>query len=207
MKVLLLLLFFFSLHPKAAAQAYYLVVPLGQSIFPEHGFLPGKKFVFYPTIDKYDFSGLKIRVEVFDDRKNLDLANVDCPGVMISNASEFAGQNGASKVYEYFQHTFHESNIVIDSLASDTLKVTLEALDSRLIGFGYVTPHGLCEMKMDYKSISKTYCIDITDTDKHSPISNKALVTRKTATRVITSAAIREVIEQFLIDLKALPLN
>ncbi|MEO6453809.1 MAG: hypothetical protein ABIN97_07060 [Ginsengibacter sp.] len=59
-------------------------------------------------------------------------------------------------------------------------------------------------MKINFKNISKTYCIDITDKDKHSPIGGNAFVTRKTATRVITSAAIREVIEQFLSDFKAI---
>jgi len=165
-------------------------------------FSPGKSFNFYPTIEKYDFLQTKIRVELFDARDSLKIMHLDCSQTEINNTSEFVGQAGASTVYPYFQHIFLESGIQIDTAASDTLKVELQAMDSRMIGFGKITAHGLCQMKMNYKRISKTYCIDITDKDKHSPLGRNALVTRKTATRVITSAAIREVIEQFLEDLK-----
>ena len=71
-----------------------------------------------------------------------------------------------------------------------------------MLGFGSITAHGLCKMEMQFKNVSRTYCIDITDKDPHSPISPTAFVTRKTATRVIASASIREVIEKFFIDLK-----
>jgi len=185
------------------AQFFYLIGPIGQAIMPEHGFLPGKAFKFYPTIDKYDFSGQKIRVELYDKRDVLQLATLSCSTVEIENKTEFAGLNGTVKVGEYFQNLFSQSGIVPDSLASDTLQVYLQALDARMIGFGSITAHGLCQMQMQFKNISKTYCVDITDKDPHSPIGRNAFVTRKTATRVIASASIREVIEQFFVDLKA----
>jgi hypothetical protein len=181
---------------------FYNIGPLGEAITPEHGFLPGKGFKFYPTINKYDFSGQKMRVELYDQRDSLKLVTIPCAEVEINNKSEFAGPNGALKVGEYFQNLFSQSGIVPDSSASDTLKVFLQALDARLIGFGSITAHGLCQMHMKFKNISKTYCADITDKDPHSPISQNAFVTRKTATRVIASAGIREVIEQFFVDLK-----
>jgi len=43
------------------------------------------------------------------------------------------------------------------------------------------------------------YCEDITDKSPHSPISSHAFVSRKTASRVIQSASIREVIEKVLV--------
>jgi hypothetical protein len=82
------------------------------------------------------------------------------------------------------------------------LQIKLEGIDSRLIGFGYIRVHGLCQMKIKYKGITKTYCIDITDADQNSPISSYAFVSRLTATRILASASIREVIEQFFVDLK-----
>jgi|RhiMetdeSRZDD1v2_1073273.scaffolds.fasta_scaffold14621_8 hypothetical protein len=181
------------------------VVAIGQAVTPEHGFLPGKQFKFYPTINKYDFSGQRMRVELYDQRDSLKLVNLPCAKVEINNNSEFAGPNGALKVGEYFQHLFSESNMVPDTSASDTLKVFLQALDARLIGFGSITAHGLCQMQMVFKNISKTYCVDITDKDPHSPIGRNAFVTRKTATRVIASASIREVIEQFFANQKGSP--
>ena len=52
------------------------------------------------------------------------------------------------------------------------------------------------------ENMIKHDCIDITDADKNSPISPNAFVTRKTATRIMASASIREIIEQFFIDFK-----
>jgi hypothetical protein len=184
------------------SQFPYVLVPLvGKELTPEHGFLPGKKFKIYPTINKYDFSGLKMRVELYDQRDSLQLRKIECSDVEINNMSEFAGQHGALAVKEYFQTLSAQSGIILDSIASDTLKVYLEALDSRLIGFGSITAHGLCKMIMKYKDFFKSYCTDITDKSPHSPINKNALVTRKTATRVIQSASIREVIEAFFVDL------
>jgi hypothetical protein len=173
---------------------------------PEHGFLPGKKFMFYPTLDNYNFNGKKLRVELYDERDSLHLIKIPCSQIEINNKSEFNGGGGASKVLEYFQRLFASSAIIIDSSANDTLQVYLKALDSRLIGFESITAHGLCEMSIIHKDFINSYCIDITDKDPHSPIGPNAFVTRKTATRIITSAAIRETIESILKDLKNLNL-
>jgi len=59
-------------------------------------------------------------------------------------------------------------------------------------------------MKIKYHNVLKTYCIDITDADKNSPISPNAFVTRKTATRIMASVSIREVIEQFFVDMRSI---
>jgi hypothetical protein len=188
----------------ARSQVFFVILSteLSKELMPEHGFLPGKKFTIYPTLEKYDFKGRKFRVELYDQRDSLQLLHVACSGVEINNKSEFAGPGGAGKVVEYFQHLLPASGITLDSTASDTIKVNLEALDSRLIGFGSITAHGLCQMHITCPGVSQTYCIDITDKDKHSPVGKNAFVTRKTATRIIQSASIREVIEKFLADLQ-----
>jgi hypothetical protein len=181
-----------------------LELELEKTITPEHGFLPGKKFTFYPTINKYDFTGEKFRLELYDQRDSLHLEHLACSGMEINNKSEFAGEEGTRVVVAYFQRLFPQAGIILDSAATDTLKVYLEALDSRLIGFGSITVHGLCQMRVEGPAIAKTYCSDITDKDPHSPIGKNAFVTRKTATRVIQSASIREAIEQLFIDLQAM---
>ncbi|MHA4810753.1 hypothetical protein ACX0G9_21785 [Flavitalea flava] len=175
---------------------------LSKDLMPEHGFLPGKKFAFYPTLEKYDFKGKKFRVELYDQRDSLQLMHVACSEVEINNKSEFAGPGGAGKVVEYFRNLLPASGITLDSTATETIKVNLEALDSRIIGFGSGTAHGLCQMHITCPGISQSYCVDITDKDKHSPVGKNAFVTRKTATRIIQSASIREVIEKFLADLQ-----
>lgn len=82
------------------------------------------------------------------------------------------------------------------------MEITLEAIDSRLIGFGKIVAHGLCQIKVNYDNKIKVYCIDLTDADKNAAISSNSFVTRKTAIRVMGSAAVREVLEQLLIDLR-----
>ena len=175
---------------------------IGSAAMPEHGFLPGKKVKFYSTIDKFDFKELKLRVEVFDDRVNLKLKKVQCSELEFTNTSEFASPNCIYLVGQYFDTLFKQSGAAMDSTATDTLRVKLEGIDARIIGFGSIRIHGLCQMKISYHNILKTYCIEITDADKHSPISKNAFVTRLTGTRILASAAIREIIEQFFVDLK-----
>ena len=182
-----------------------IIIPVGLIVavtVPQHGFLPGKKFKIYPTIEKYDFKGRKIRVELFDDRPGMNLKRVGCSGMEMTGQSEFANPETIYKVEQYIDTLFTQSGIVIDAAATDTLRVHFEAVDARLFGVAYVRVHGLCQMKMEYNNNTKTYCADISDADKNSPIKPTAVVTRKTATRVMASASMREVLEQFLSDLK-----
>ncbi len=176
---------------------------IGSSIMPEHGFLPGKKFQFYPTINQYDFAGLKLRIEVYDDREKVKLTKTQCSEIEFTSTSEFAEPNCIYKVSQYFDTLFKQSGATLDPASSDTIRVQFEGIDARLIGFGYVRAHGLCQMKIKYRNITKTYCIDITDADKNSPIGPNAFVTRLTATRIMASTSIREVIEQFFVDLNS----
>lgn len=169
---------------------------------PEHGFLPGKKFKFYPAIGKYDLHGKKLRVELHDERDSLHLQRVDCSPMVLTNTSEFEGPYGVHVVENYFDTLFPPAGIVLDTTATDVLKVNLEALDARLVGFGSITAHGLCEMSVEWRGNRHEYCVDITDKDPHSPISSHAFVTRKTGTRVIASAAIRELLEKIMTDIE-----
>ena len=201
----LLILIAFCIGNSVISQV--IIVPTGiiaTSIVPEHGFLPGKKFKFYPTITKYDFHGRKFRVELFDDRETLQLKKIQCSELKFTNTSEFSDPNCLYKVSQYLDTLFKQSGAILDTTAIDTLVVRLEGIDARLIGHGYVRVHGLCQMRIKYHDFNKTYCIDITDADKYSPISPNALVTRLTATRIMASISIRELIEQIFFDLKLL---
>jgi len=177
-----------------------------QLIMPEHGFLPGKKLEFYPTVDKYDFGQSKFRIEVYDDRTLLHLNKVECSDIPFTNTSEFAKSDCINLLAKYVDTLLYNSNAVIDSSSIDTIQIRLEGIDSRLIGFGKIRAHGLCQLTARYQNFSKRYCIDITDADKNSPVGPNAFVTRKTATRIIGSAAMREVIEAFFKDLSSFKL-
>ena len=201
---LLLLFGVFTVEAQRIIITYGLVPTLGAAFMPEHGFLGGKKFKMYPAIDKHDLGGIKLRIELRDVRDSLKLQKIDCSPVAFTNTSEFEGPGGAHVVAEYLDSMFTAANCVVDSTVDDVLHVTLEGMDARLIGFGSITAHGLCQMSVQWKSFSHTYCVDITDKDPHSPISSHAFVTRKTGTRIIMSAAIREAIEKMLTDMQGI---
>jgi hypothetical protein len=181
---------------------FFSVTPLIAGTMPEHGFLGGKKFKIYPAIGKHDLGGIKLRIELRDVRDSLKLSKLECSPVQFTNTSEFEGPNGTHVVAEYLDSLFTGANAVLDSTAADVLHVTLEGMDARLVGFGSITAHGLCKMSVQFQHFSHTYCVDITDKDPQSPISSHAFVTRKTGTRIIMSAGIREVVEQMLTDLQ-----
>ena len=169
---------------------------------PEHGFLPGRKFPIYKTVDNYDFEGAAFRVELYDDRENLKLSRIQCSNVDIENTSELSSKLAILKLKEYVDSIFRQSNIRIDSSESNTIEIRLQAIDSRLIGFGKIKVHGLCQLLIKFKDINRLYCVDIVDGDKNAPLGSNAIVTRKTASRFMASASIRDCIEKFLVDLR-----
>jgi hypothetical protein len=177
-------------------------IPIPTKLMTEHGFLPGKKFKFLPTIGNYNFNGLKIRMELFDARDFSANMRLKCSDLELTNTSEFANPACIYKFGEYFDKLLQQTGALIDSSSSDTLQVWLEGVDARLIGFGYIRAHGLCQMRIKYHNLNKTYCTDITDADPCSPINPNAMVTRLTATRIMGSASMREVIENFFVDLR-----
>ena len=201
-----LLIVFTLIFLTFSSEAQHIIVTIafvpGAAMYNEHGFLPGKKFKFYPATRPYDVHGIKLRVELHDERDSLKLQRLECSSVDLTNTSEFEGTYGLQVVEKYIDSLFPPANIVLDTTASDVLKVNLKALDSRLIGAFSVRAHGLCEMSVEWKGNTHEYCVDITDKDPHSPISSHAFVTRETGTRIITSAAVREVLEKVITDLE-----
>ena len=175
---------------------------MAKEIMPEHRFLPGKKFPTYSTVEPFDFNNLKLKVILYNDRDEKKLSKINCSEIGITNETELKGEQGTVKVWDYLNTLFLQSKIVIDTTSSDELEVRLTALDCRLIGFGQIAVHGLCQIEFKYKGITKTYCTDIEDGDKNAPLTKSSFVSRKTATRYMASASIRETIENFLTDLK-----
>jgi len=179
-----------------------LLYTAGAEFMPEHGFLPGKKFPTYETVEKFDFNGKKIKVVLFDDRNTLNLKNIDCSKVELTNTSEFKSEQGIAKVWEYINKLANDSKLIIDKDATDEYEIRLMVLDTRLIGFGSIDVHGMSQIKVTHNGVEKIYCTDIQDGDKNAPLSKSSFVSRKTATRFMMSASIRETIEKFLTDLK-----
>jgi hypothetical protein len=182
-----------------------IIYSLGEATMPQYGFLPGSKFPTYETVRPFDFKGIKMKVLLSDDRTIDNLTKLECSEIELKNKSEFIGDQGTVKVWQYLNQLLPKANIIIDSTSTNVLEVHLKALDSRLIGFGQIQVHGLCKMEFKYNQITKVYCTDIEDGDVNAPLSKSSFVTRKTASRYMTSASIRETIEKFfneLVDLK-----
>jgi hypothetical protein len=198
------LFFWLSIHTGYCQYIMYstpgntVVYRTGTPLVPEHGFLPGKKFPIYPTLGNYDFKGLHLGIILYDDRPVLNLSTLGCSDIPLNNTSEFSSQQTIFKIGTYVDSLFHQSGIQIDSAATDRVEVHLEALDARLFGFGYVRVHGLCQLKIRFNDETKTYCTDIVDGDPHAGLGSNDFVTRKTATRYMASAAVRENLEKFL---------
>lgn len=209
MKKILLLFVFLTGFNYSFSQIVYpqggaigsLLYTAGAEFMPEHGFLPGKKFPTYETVEKFDFNNKKIKVVLYDNRKELNLKNIECSKVDLTNTSEFENEQGIVKVWEYINKLSNDSKLIIDKVATDEYEIRLMALDTRLIGFGSIDIHGLCQISVKHNGTEKVYCTDIQDGDKNSPLSKSSFVSRKTATRFMMSAAIRETIEKFLKDI------
>lgn len=209
MKKILLLFVILTAYNHSFSQIIYpqggaigsLLYTAGAEFMPEHGFLPGKKFPTYETVEKYDFNGKKIKVVLFDDRNTLNLRKIDCSEVELTNSSEFKDEQGIVKVWEYINKLANDSKLVIDKDATDEYEIRLMALDSRLIGFGSIDVHGLTQIKVSHNGAEKIYCTDIQDGDKNAPLDKSSFVSRKTATRFMMSASIRETLGKFLKDL------
>lgn len=180
------------------------IIPIlfGEDMVPEHGFLPGRKFPIYPAINSFDFKDKTYRVELIDDRFNLNLEKIECSTLSIENTSELSSHQTIFKLKEYVDSLFSQANLKIDSSSNEKIEIRLQAIDSRLIGFGKIKVHGLCQLKISMGSSEEVYCCDIVDGDKNAPLGSNSVVTRKTASRFMASASIRECLEKFLHDLK-----
>jgi hypothetical protein len=102
-------------------------------------FIAGKWYQFKPSLK---LKGLSIRVELYDDRKKLELKNVNCSPLPLENISEFADSKTIYKVALYIDTLLSQANAVIDSASEEIIEIHLEAIDSRLIGFGQLEKNG-----------------------------------------------------------------
>ena len=164
---------------------------------PQYGFLPGVKLPFYPTVDKYDLNKKLFNLVFTDDRKSF--SKVFCSETPLTHNSEFEGDYGVTIVEKYFDTLIAGSNGVINA-SGKTINVSLQVLCPRLVGFGYITVHGMCQIKIEYEGFKRTYCVDLKDGDPNSPLGKEDSATRKTAMRLMMSAGIREVVEKIISD-------
>lgn len=178
-----------------------LLTSVAVQAMPEHGFLPGAKFPTYSAIKPMNFENKKVKIVLFDDRATLLLKQIECSNISLTNTSEFKENQGIVKVWEYINLLFKKSNLIIDKEATEEYEIRLMALDCRLIGFGQIDVHGLCQIQVKHNGNTKIYCTDLVDGDPTAPLTKSSFVTRKTATRYMASASIRDTIEKIMKDI------
>jgi hypothetical protein len=197
--VFLFTLISFSIYAQIAVKSF----PKKESVFAAHNiYFPGIEFPFLKPLKEFDFHDKALRVEFYDDRENLNLQHLNCSTMRITKRwADLASKYGTLNTVDYMNKLLKNAHIKLDSLSDDKFEIHLQALDTRIIGAIYFRVHGLCQVRIQYKGVSKTYCTNFTDADPHSPLGKNAFTTRPEAYRLITAAAVREVTEQFMTDL------
>ena len=168
----------------------------------KYGFLPGSDYEIYATDQQIDLNKLHINYKISDNRSSID--SIECSDIKLEKDSELEGDLGVKLFSKYLMTLTDSCNGILDSSSNNIYEVELQAISPKLTGFGFVTVHGLVQFKVKSKLITKTYCADIKDGDPESPVGRFSFATRKTAMRIMVSAACRKAIENFLLDVNKL---
>ncbi len=168
----------------------------------KYGFLPGSDYEIYAPINKIDLQNYKIHYKISDKR---DASNkVQCSNVLVDRDSELEGKLGLD-VFSNYLITLTDSCLgKIDSLSNNIFNIELKTIGPNLPEYGGSTVYGFVQFNISSKFINKTYCSQIKDGDDGAPLGKFSFATRKTAMRLMVSAACRNAIEEFLIDISKL---
>ena len=167
----------------------------------KYGFLPGVECPIYDfSIKQYDICQYKFKLNLIDKRNERLMLN--CSKISPETDSEFEGQSGINFFKNYFNILIKKANGIIDSSADKNIDIEIEIISPKLIGFGYIKVHGICQINVKTEYFTKTYCCDIRDGDEGAPLEWYSIDTRKSALRKMTSASIRNCIENLISDLE-----
>ena len=164
-----------------------------------YGFLPGTEYKMLGPITDIDLKGKTFNIEFKDNRGGTN--RISCSEYTLDRETELEGGLGIRYLRQSIVSMIQNSNGKVDPNAPDKLIIELEGLSFKLIGFGYIVPHGFVQFKASSPYLKKTYCSDMTDHDEDAPLKWYSVVTRKTATRLIVAGSMRRAVESLLNDL------
>lgn len=164
-----------------------------------YGYLPGTSYKFYKPINIIDLKGKSYDITFKDSRSNI--REIECSPHSLDRNTELEGNMGFSYFQQYVTQFVENNNGSIDGASLNQVTFELEALSFRLVGAFYIVMHGFVQVRVSTPNFSKVYCADMTDHDQDAPLKWYSLVTRKTATRLIVSGAVRRVLEDIMTDL------
>jgi hypothetical protein len=204
-KIVLIIIFSLILCSCASnVLTYSILGGIAASSSLKYGFLPGVKCPIYDFSKKqYDICQYYFKFNLIDKRQNK--RNLSCSQIIPETDSEFEGEAGYNFFKTYFDTLIKKANGIIDSsngINDKKIDLNIEIISPKLIGFGFIKVHGLCQINVTTEFFTKTYCCDIKDGDDSSPLEWYSFDTRKSALRKMTSASIRNCIEDLISDLE-----
>jgi hypothetical protein len=166
----------------------------------KYGYLPAGKYEYYPPIKKIDLQGRKFKFSVVDNRFNNK--QCVCSSLPVEIDSELEGELGIQFFEDYLKAMTEYGSGSIDTSSGESIRVELEVLSPKMIGFVFVQVHGLVQFNVISDKIKKRYCSDMVDGDSDAPFGKQAVATRRHAMRKMVSGSARRALEEFFTDLQ-----
>ena len=172
----------------------------GSNNFIKYGYLPGGDYQYYQPLHKYDLNRKEIIYVTNDKRDNI--RKIECSGTELDRNTELEGKTGYDYFTNYLKAMTEYNNGVVNPNSMDTIYVDLQAISSQIFGFGYLRVFGDTKFTVNYKGNVKSYCAEVGDGDKDSPLGKMDFDTRKGAMRKLASASTRKALEEFMEDIQ-----
>jgi hypothetical protein len=166
----------------------------------KYGYLPAGKYEYYQPIKKIDLQRRKFKYLVVDNRFN-NRQSV-CSTMLVDIDSELEGELGIQFFEDYLKAMTEYGSGSIDTSSGEPIRVELEVLSPKMVGFVYVRVHGLVQFNVISDKIKKRYCSDMVDGDPDAPFGKHAVATRRHAMRKMVSGSARRALEEFFTDLQ-----
>lgn len=164
-----------------------------------YGYLPGMPYTILEPRSPIYLHGKTFNLEFHDSRGTI--IKIDCSKHTLDRNTELEGKLGMQYLRACVVAMIENSNGKIDEASPNKVVIELEGLSFKLVGAIYIVAHGFVQFKASSAFLNKTYCSDLTDHDKDSPVKWHSFVSRKTATALIVSASMRRAVEEFVTDL------
>lgn len=164
-----------------------------------YGYLDGGEYPVYKNTEQIDLKGKQYQIEIVDSR--LVRTTVECAPYKIDRNTELEGDRGMQLLKQYIEQSIVNANGQIAKVSSNIVRIELMAISFNLSGVVNITATGVSQIAMTYKNQTKSYCSLASDADKNSPLKWYSFETRKDASRIISSFAIRQTVDKLLQDL------
>lgn len=163
-----------------------------------YGFLPGKDFSYIENKDLGGLEGHSFNFEFIDSRP--DITSISSFKGSLDRETELEGIKGFDFFQTFFIKAILEAGGTIDN-RKEKILIHLNAISFSLTGFIKITVHGVVDFSTTSNVIQKTYSVNMKDGDNDAPLGKNSFATRKTASRLMVSGALRRAMNLYIRDL------